>query len=163
MRIFLGFFRGLLIKARRLSYRLSNLVVWELQKLSIIQSKNSSQKNFNLALIYFRVYQFFRPNPSGPVTPMISKMTSTPSFTSLSPTTGKTTWPSSTSPLKVNSSSAPFFSSPSAPPLIFSRTKNRKTRSNSTSDEFLSWTTATSSFLSSSTSSRVLSIRKIFL
>merc|ERR1719394_1186222 len=94
---------------------------------------------------------------------MISKMTSTPSFTSRSPTTGKTTWPSSTSPSKVNSSSALSFSSPSALPLIFSRTKNRKTRSNSTFDEFLSWTTVTSSFLSSSTSSRVLSIRKIFL
>ena len=35
------------MKARRLSYRLSNLVVWEPQKFSIIQ-KNNSSKPFHL-------------------------------------------------------------------------------------------------------------------
>ena len=38
------FSRGLLIKARRLSYRLSDSVLWELQKFTIIQRKNSSTK-----------------------------------------------------------------------------------------------------------------------
>ena len=42
--IFLGFSRGPLIKRRRLSYRLSNPVVWELQKngTCIIQNQNTS-------------------------------------------------------------------------------------------------------------------------
>ena len=42
LRIFLGFSRGVLIKTLRLSYRLSNLVVWEPEKFSIIQKNNSS-------------------------------------------------------------------------------------------------------------------------
>ena len=42
LRIFFGFFQGLLIMMRRLSYRLSNSVVWEPQKFSIIQNNNSS-------------------------------------------------------------------------------------------------------------------------
>ena len=35
--IFLGFSRGLLIMMRRLSYRLSNAVVWEPEKFTFIQ------------------------------------------------------------------------------------------------------------------------------
>ena len=41
LRIFLWFTRGLLIKRRRLSYRLSNSVVWEPQKFKLIQKKSS--------------------------------------------------------------------------------------------------------------------------
>ena len=39
---FFGFFRGLLIMMRRLRYRLSDSIVWEPQKFSIIQKNNSS-------------------------------------------------------------------------------------------------------------------------
>ena len=42
LRIFLGFCRSLLIKAKRLSYRLYNPIVWEPQKFTFIQNKNSS-------------------------------------------------------------------------------------------------------------------------
>ena len=44
-RFFLEFSRSLLIKARRLSYRLSNSVVWDLQKFSIIKSIRSILRN----------------------------------------------------------------------------------------------------------------------
>ena len=46
MRFFLGFSRGLLIKARRLSYRLSYSVLLELQKFSL-SKKNSKKKIYN--------------------------------------------------------------------------------------------------------------------
>ena len=42
MRFFLWFSRGVIIKTLRLSYRVSNLVLWEPQKFSIIQKNNSS-------------------------------------------------------------------------------------------------------------------------
>ena len=45
LRIFLRFSRGVLIKTLRLSYCLSNLVVWEPQKFSIIQ-KNKSKVTY---------------------------------------------------------------------------------------------------------------------
>ena len=41
LRDFLRFSRGLFIKANRLSYRLYNSVVWERQKFTFIQNKNS--------------------------------------------------------------------------------------------------------------------------
>ena len=44
LRIFLGFSRGLPIKARRLSYRLSNSVVWELQKFTFIQQQKKTRQ-----------------------------------------------------------------------------------------------------------------------
>ena len=43
LRIFLGFCRGLLIKAKRLSYRLYNPVVWEPQKFTFIQNKKKTR------------------------------------------------------------------------------------------------------------------------
>ena len=46
--IFLGVSRGVLTKTLRLSYRLSNLVVWVSQKFSIIKKNNSSLKNIYL-------------------------------------------------------------------------------------------------------------------
>ena len=42
LRIFLGFSRGLLIKARRSTYRSYNSVLWEVQKKIIIQNQNMS-------------------------------------------------------------------------------------------------------------------------
>ena len=52
LRILLGFSRGLLIKARRLSYRLSKSVVCELRK-------KRSLKKTRLCIIEFVSYVFF--------------------------------------------------------------------------------------------------------
>ena len=56
MRIFLGFSRGVLIKLLRLSYRLSNLVVREPQKFSIIQKKKSSISFLRKLFFFFQDY-----------------------------------------------------------------------------------------------------------
>ena len=46
LRIFLGFPRGLLVQTRRLSHHLSNSVVWEPEKFSIIRKKTRPSKHF---------------------------------------------------------------------------------------------------------------------
>ena len=51
LKFFLGFFRGLLIKARRLSNRLLNSVVWKLQKFSLIKKKLVIATEYNNPLI----------------------------------------------------------------------------------------------------------------
>ena len=84
------------------------------------------------------------------------------SSTSPWPTTGKIIWLSNISPSRVNSSSAPFFSSQNELLSTCSRTKSKRTRSSSTSDVFSSWTTVTKSSQSISTLSRVLSIPRIY-
>ena len=54
--IFLGFSRGLPIKRRRLSYRLTNLVVWELQQKSLIQNQNSTMNSKNFFEYFVEIF-----------------------------------------------------------------------------------------------------------
>ena len=127
------------------------------EKYTELEELNKVRKNkIELTLILN-----IRPNQSGPVTQMISPTKSMPSSTSPSPTIGRITWPSNTSPSRVNSSSAPLSSSQNAPHSTCSRIRSKRTRSNCTSVVYSSWTTARRSFPSISTSSRVSSIPRI--
>ena len=68
--IFLGFSRGLLIMMRRLTYRLSNSVLWEPQKFSIILKKARHcnlitilQLNLQLSTVLSEVFMLSILNP----------------------------------------------------------------------------------------------------
>ena len=102
-----------------------------------------------------------KPSQSGPETQMISAKKNTENSTNPLPTIGKNILLSSTSLLKDNLNSVPFFSSQNELPSICSKTRNPRTTSSFMSEEFLSWTTAKNSSQNISTSSRVLLTPKI--
>ena len=107
-------------------FRADNCSVWSFQTLIEFLSRRRSTP---------KTRSWTRPSPSGLATRTTFLKRSTASFTSPWQTTGKNTSRSSISRLKVNSSSEPCSSSPSAPPSICSRTRSRRTTSSSTSDE----------------------------
>merc|ERR1711944_96713 len=98
-----------------------------------------------------------KPSPSGPETQMISANSTNPL-----PTIGKNILLLSTSQLKDNLNSVPFFSSQNELPSICSKTRKPKTTSSFMSEEFSSWTTAKNSYPNISTLSRVSLTPKIF-
>lgn len=79
------------------------------------------------------------------------------------PTTGKTIWPWSNSPLRVNSSSRQSSSYPKELPLTSSKPRRKKITLNSTSEESSLWTTARIWSLTALASLRESLILKIFL
>merc|ERR1711944_387263 len=103
-----------------------------------------------------------KPSPSGPETQMTSAKKNTENSTNPLPTIGRNILQSSTSQLKDNLNSVPFFSSQNELPSICSKTRKPKTTSSFMSEEFSSWTTAKNSFPNISTLSRVSLTPKIF-
>merc|ERR1712198_431618 len=104
-----------------------------------------------------------RQNLSGPVLPMTSPMKNTENFTNLLPMTGRSTWQSSISLLRVSLSSEHFSSFPRELPLISLRIRKPRTASSCTSEECSSWTTVRNSFLIILISLEELLILRIFL
>jgi hypothetical protein len=82
-----------------------------------------------------------RPSLSGPATLRMSSPRNTLNSIRLSLTIGKTIWPSSTSPLKVNLNSVLSFTFPSVLLSICSKPRRRETTSSSTSVVSSSWMT----------------------
>merc|ERR1711881_269856 len=138
----------------RLRLKKSMKMTKRLKKLKKLKRKSllntSSKKNST------------RPNLCGLEMSTIFPLKNTPSSTNRSPTIGKTTWPSNTSALKVNSSSKLSSSSRNALRSICSKTKSKRTPSSFTSDACSSVKTATNSCQNGCPSSKVSSTLKIF-
>lgn len=139
------------------------------KKEMMLKSKTKAKRNQKTKrkkkLKKFTPNSKFKTNPSqsGCANPKPSPRKSTPPFTNLCPTTGKTIWPWNNSPLKDNSSSRLSSSYPREPPSISSRPRRKEITSNFTSEESSLWTTAKIWSQIASVSLRESSIPKIFL
>merc|ERR1712018_1065651 len=125
------------------------------EKTKMLTKKRTKRRKRQLRKNTPKMKSLTKPSPSGPGTQMISAKKSTENSTNPLPTIGKNILLLSTSQLKDNLNSVPFFSSQNELPSICSKTRKPKTTSSFMSEEFSSWTTAKNSSLNTSTSSRV--------
>merc|ERR1712145_15820 len=113
--------------------------------MKMLIKKRTKRRKRQLRKNTLKMRSLTKPSPSGPETQMISAKKNTENSTNHSPTIGKNILPLSTSQLKDNLNSVPFFSSQNELPSICSKTRNPRTTSNFMYEEFSSWTTAKNS------------------